>query len=203
LPTGGGGGGGGWADVFGGLAQGVGGYFAAKTAGRQGLAAQKAYNKGLRLQLQAQQLGIGASGLSPGLGGTNWNNASMTPVSYLDVEGGSQAGLGGSLVPAVTGAARAVVASPALKRMVAYLSRYIAPTAAVALAADLVADGFQGASGPYENPKHNTCTGILRGDVLAVRRVKRSGKRLLKTLRMAGVGPRRAVRGGTRRRRAC
>jgi hypothetical protein len=111
-------------------------------------------------------------------------------------------------VPAVIGAAGVVAtriaATPMVRAAIAWLVRNGLPAAAAATAvAGLVQGGILGgADGPYANPKHNKCTGIMRGDVMAVKRVKRQGKRLMKVLRMAGVGGRRSA-GRFRRRRAC
>jgi len=100
---------------------------------------------------------------------------------------------------------RGLAASRTAQTLVAWLVRNgmsaLAAGGAVAGIVELFG-GAGAADGPYANPKHNRVTGIMRGDVMAMRRVKRSGKRLQKALRMAGVGVRRSS-GRFRRRRAC
>jgi hypothetical protein len=100
---------------------------------------------------------------------------------------------------------RGIAASRTARTLVAWLVRNGMSALAAGGAAAGIVELFGGAGaadGPYANPKHNRVTGIMRGDVMAMRRVKRSGKRLQKALRMAGVGVRRSS-GRFRRRRAC
>jgi hypothetical protein len=108
------------------------------------------------------------------------------------------------LVPLAAGAVSAVASSGVVRAAIGWLVRNGLTAAAAGTAVmGLVQSGIiGGADGPYANPKHNKCTGIMRGDVMAIRRVKRQGKRLLKVLRQAGVGGRRSA-GRFRRRRAC
>lgn len=177
--------------------------------------AAKNQRKLLKLQIQARSLGIGGfGGQAPPLGGTaapaTFNPAGgYTTAAYLtggdDSLGGSpldslfggdattEANMMGGLLPALATGARALATSPRVIALGRSLLRYL-PTlgaaAAVELAANMVGDGVDAGDGPYANPRHNKCTGIMRGDVMALRRVKRQGKRLLKTLRMAGAVPR-------------
>jgi hypothetical protein len=122
-----------------------------------------------------------------------------TQASYLPavVEGA------GALVESGVGRAVATVAAGAARRLGSYLLSLL-PTlgaaGAIDLAVNLIGSGMaNGAAGPYANPKHNTVTGVMRGDVIALRRVRRSARRLQKVLRLAGVGGRRG--GGRFRRR--
>lgn len=131
--------------------------------------------------------------------------ANYTPSAAPYVEGGYRDAsnplvVGGALALA---GARALVATPAVRALVSFFSRYVAPAAAVELVSTLISSGHLSASaGPYANAKHNRVTGIMRGDLMAMRRVKRSAKRLQKAIRLAGVGVR---RGGARfrRKRSC
>lgn len=109
-----------------------------------------------------------------------------------------------AVIAGAAGAVRALAATPMIRAAIAWLQQNGLSAAAAATAvAGLVQGGFGGTDGPYANPKHNKCTGIMRGDVMAVRRVKRQGKRLMKVLRQAGVGGRRSAGRFRSRRRAC
>jgi hypothetical protein len=123
-----------------------------------------------------------------------FTNAMYTPASAV-----------GPMIGGAVAAGRALVATPMVRAAIAWLQQNGLSAAAAATAvAGLVQGGaIGGADGPYANPKHNKCTGIMRGDVMAVRRVKRQGKRLMKVLRMAGVGGRRSAGRFRSRRRAC
>lgn len=118
----------------------------------------------------------------------------MTNAAYMG---------GGAALTAARGVA--TVATPYIKRIVAWLVSNGLPVAAAGSAvAGLIAGGVIDArGGPYENPKHNKVSGIMRGDVIALRRVKRSAKRLQKVLRMAGAGRRSLRAGCAPRRRRC
>jgi len=127
--------------------------------------------------------------------------AGYTNASWPGATNANMLALGGAAAGAAVTVTRA-----AAQRLAAWLVRAL-PTlgtaGAIQLAVDMIGSGVAGgADGPYANPKHNKVTGVMRGDVIALRRVKRSAKRLQKVLRMAGVGGRRSA-GRFRRRRAC
>jgi hypothetical protein len=121
-------------------------------------------------------------------------------AEYIDLPAGpTQAGIGGALVPLAAGAVR--VATPALRSAVAFLSRWIAPAAAVEVASELIASGGWPSKAIYARAGDNKVVGIMRGDIKAIKRVKRQGRVLQKALRQAGVG-RRSLPRARRRRRA-
>jgi hypothetical protein len=124
-----------------------------------------------------------------------FTNALYTPASAV-----------GPLIGGAVSAGRTMLATPMARRVIAWLMQNgLTAVAAASATAGLIEGGaIGGADGPYANPKHNKCTGIMRGDVMAVRRVKRQGRRLMKVLRQAGVGGRRSAgRFRSSRRRAC
>jgi len=197
----------GWADALLTAGGGIASYFTTKNANKNA-------RKLLKLQIQARALGIGAPALGStatpyGMPATYSPSSPYTTAAYLtggdaspspldSLFGGgatmpTEANVLGGLLPALVTGARALATSPRVIALGRTLLRYL-PTlgaaAAVELASSMVGDGVDAGDGPYANPKHNKCTGILRGDVMAVRRVKRQGKRLLRTLRMAGAVPR-------------
>lgn len=124
--------------------------------------------------------------------GASWTNAALTLPA-----GPTQAGAG-ALVPLAGAAVR--VATPALRSAVAFLSRWIAPAAAVEVASELIASGGWPSQAVYSRAGDNKVVGIMRGDIKAIKRVKRMGPRLMKSLRLAGYG-RRSLRPVARRRR--
>lgn len=111
-----------------------------------------------------------------------------SPYEYAAYQGGlpvpTQAGVG-----ALIGAG-ARAATPALRGLVTTLSRWLTPVAAFEAAQALVAGGFGGGGRQpvYVRASDNATVGIMRGDLKAIKRVKRMGPRLTRALRSAGYG---------------
>jgi hypothetical protein len=197
-------------DIFQSGAQALLGYAGARSQGRV-LREQRKLLK--RMQGPTR---IGGGGMSILDGNIN---AAMVPYQapsaapYVTSQGGGGLYTQASFLPAVleggemlAGTAVGTVAASAARRLGSYLLSLL-PTlgaaGAIDLAVNLIGSGMAGGeAGPYANPKHNKITGVLRGDVIALRRVKRSAKRLRKVLTLAGVGGRRGA-ARFRRRRAC
>jgi hypothetical protein len=133
----------------------------------------------------------------------SYMQAGYTPPSaapYVDASYQTASAIGPLAAGAVAAGAR-ILATPQVRALVAFVSRFVAPAAAVEIVSTLIQSGhMNSSSGPYANPKHNKVSGVMRGDVIAVRRVKRAGRRLSKVLRAAGAFPRRAR---FRRRKGC
>lgn len=110
--------------------------------------------------------------------------------------GPNTAGLLPALVPG------AIAAVGVMRRLVPALVRWVGPAAAVEAAQALIAQGFggDGKKPVYANEKDNITVGIMRGDIKAIRRVKRTSARLMRVMRSAGVGGHRRSRPAARRR---
>jgi len=192
----------------------LGGWVSAKTQAKRAKAAAKAargigtgaiyYDPRITYGSGGNGMAIVGGGISPAevplsTSAAPYVEASYTPALY------TQASAVGPLVGGAVAAGRALVATPMVRAAIAWLQQNgLSAAAAAAAVAGLVQGGIIGGTdGPYANPKHNKCTGIMRGDVMAVRRVKRQGKRLLKVLRQAGVGGRRSAGRFRSRRKAC
>jgi len=186
-----------WGSVFSAGFQALGSY-ASSRANERIARTQARYNyyppqQYQQLPPQAAPYPYGNDGLTipmtPTAGGM-YTNAAYVPMPTTP----TQAGLG-ALVPA--GAA----AVGALRALVPILSRWVGPTLVVQAAQELIANGFGGSGKKpvYVRESDNRVTGIMAGDLKAIRRVKKMGPRLTKALRAAGYGrgrrakPRRAA----------
>jgi hypothetical protein len=129
--------------------------------------------------------------------GSDMMNASWTNANLMLPSGPTEAGIGSALVPIAGAAVR--VATPALRSAVAFLSRWIAPAAAVEVASEMIRSGAWPKQAVYNRNSDNAVVGVMRGDIKAIKRVKRQARRLQKIIRAAGVGRRSLPR---RRRRA-
>lgn len=129
--------------------------------------------------------------------GNAFQGGEMMQASYLQASAPAAAlAIGGAIVRI----------APRVAARFAQRLRQLLPSltagGASSMATWLLANGISADEGPYANPKHNKVTGVMRGDVIALRRVKRQARRLQKVIRMAGVG-RRTYSGRRARRRAC
>jgi hypothetical protein len=186
-----------WGQVFGAGAQALGAW-----------ASSRSQERVLRTQIRYGGGGYPLGTVPPSMGGAQpmpYGNDALiaptgayTPAAFL-TGGATEASLLPAL-PAIAGGA--AVATTALRRIIPVLSRWIAPAALVEAASTLIAMGFDGKNPVYTRASDNRVTGIMAGDLKAIRRVKRMGPRLTKALRAAGYGRARSnrKRGATRTR---
>jgi len=139
-----------------------------------------------------------------GTGPVTYDYGGLPAPTYAPGMGTQAAVLQGAMLPALPAVAGGAVAlaSPVLRSLVGILSRYVAPAAVIEVAQQLIASGLSGGRKPvYATASDNAVMGIMRGDLKAIRRVKRMGPKLTKALRSAGYGRRSVRRPATRRRR--
>jgi len=108
-----------------------------------------------------------------------------------------------NVLSGAVGAAGRAIASrlPALVMRLKTIWPTMAEAGVIALGTGLLANGISdGAAGPYAKASDNRVTGVMRGDIKAIKRVRRQGRRLQKVLRMAGFGHHRRPKTRTRTR---